>query len=67
MRDRCRTTTHITSHASEFSEPLFEKFGFVVNEIEHTSGNGVKSRYEFSALPHQGQNVIDSAIGPSQR
>lgn len=36
----------VASHASEFSRPLFEKFGFTVSEIEHTEVNGIGiSRY----------------------
>lgn len=34
----CQT---VTTEASEFSRPLFEKFGFVVLEIEHTEFKGV--------------------------
>lgn len=40
----------ITSHASEFSKPLFEKFGFVVSEIERTEVKGIGfSRYAMRA------------------
>lgn len=36
----------VTTEASEFSKPVFAKFGFYVKEIEHTEFKGVKfSRY----------------------
>ena len=38
--------TTVTSEASEFSRPLFERFGFSVHEIEYTEFKGVRfSRY----------------------
>ena len=42
--------TEITTHASEFSRPLFEKFGFVVIELERTEVRGVEfERYAMRA------------------
>ena len=41
----------ITSHASEFSKPLFEKYGFTVSEIEHTQVKGVSIfRYSMQTI-----------------
>lgn len=43
---RTRGANTVTAKASEFSKPLFEKFGFEVQEIEHTERDGVElSRY----------------------
>lgn len=43
---RLRAFAMLTTEASEFSRPLFEKFGFVVREIEHTEFKGVRfTRY----------------------
>ena len=47
---RRKQSTEITTHASEFSRPLFEKFGFVVIELEHTEVRGVEfERYAMRA------------------
>jgi putative acetyltransferase len=36
----------VTTEASEFSKPLFEKHGFTVTEVEHTTCKGVEfTRY----------------------
>lgn len=43
---RLHALTMVTTEASEFSRPLFEKCGFVVREIEYTEFKGVKfTRY----------------------
>lgn len=42
--------SRVTTHASAFSKPLFEKFGFVLSAIEHTEVKGVRmSRYAMRA------------------
>ena len=33
--------SQVTTEASEFSKPLFEKYGFSVSEVEHTTYRGV--------------------------
>ncbi|MGR9073986.1 MAG: GNAT family N-acetyltransferase [Gammaproteobacteria bacterium] len=48
---RSRGLTTARTAASEFSRPLFEKFGFAVCEVEETAVNGVAfSRYAMSVL-----------------
>jgi putative acetyltransferase len=47
---RAQKIVVVTAHASEFSRPLFEKFGFGVEEIEHIEFKGVEfSRYAMRA------------------
>lgn len=41
----------VTTEASEFSRPLFEKFGFKVREIEHTELRGVAFQRYAMYLP----------------
>jgi putative acetyltransferase len=42
-----RDLNSVTTDASEFSKPLFEKFGFTVKNLEHTQFKGVQfTRYQ---------------------
>ena len=46
-----RRLTRVTTDASEFSRPLFEKFGFKVRRTEHTTFRGVDfERYVMDTL-----------------
>lgn len=44
-------TSIVTTEASEFSKPLFEKFGFAVREVEHTEFKGVAFTRSAMQLP----------------
>ncbi|MGY8814256.1 MAG: GNAT family N-acetyltransferase [Gammaproteobacteria bacterium] len=47
-----RDLNSFTTDASEFSKPLFEKFGFTVKKLEHTQFKGVQfTRYQMILIP----------------